>query len=130
MAKRLTMDKMLKAGFVLEDCPDGRFWVIDREPGEEADRVAAICRLYLEDMDSAKVGEELVLQCDCVFREPALYVDGFMWNLAPRDFSHIVARLAKRRGKLPRILIWPEKHKDQKEQEKGSEEQEKGQPED
>ena len=127
MAKRLTMDKMLKAGFVLEDCPDGRFWVIDREPGEEADSVAAICRLYLEDMDSAEVGEELVLQCDCVFREPALYVDGFMWNLAPRDFAHIVARLAKRRRKLPRILIWPDRHKEQTEKSPG--EQEEGQPE-
>ena len=125
MAKRLTMDKMLKAGFVLEDCPDGRFWVIDREPGEEANRVAAICRLYLEDMDSAEVGEELVLQCDCIFKEPALYVDGFMWNLDPRDFAHIVARLAKRRGKLPQI--WPDRHKAQKEKSPG--EQEKGQPE-
>ena len=127
MAKRLTMDKMRKAGFVLEDCPDGRFWVIDREPGEEADRVAAICRLYLEDMDSAGVREELVLQCDCVFKEPALYVDGFMWNLAPRDFAHIVARLAKRGRKLPGILIWPDRHKGQKGQ--SPEEQEKGQPE-
>ena len=125
MAKRLTMDKMLKAGFVLEDCPDGRFWVIDKEPGEEANRVAAICRLYLEDMDSAEVGEELVLQCDCVFKEPALYVDGFMWNLDSRDFAHIVARLAKRRGKL--LRIWPDWHKEQKKKSPG--EPEKGQPE-
>lgn len=119
MAKRVTIDKLRKAGFTLESCPDGRFWVIDQGPGEEAERIAAVCRLYLEDLDSTAVRDELVLQCDCVFKDPALYVDGFMWNLAPGDFARIVARLGRHhRAELPNILFWADKYKTDKESEK------------
>lgn len=95
MFHRITTVRMLKAGFVLTDFPDGRFWVFEKQPGDEANRIAAICQLYLTDMDSTVVTDEIVLQCASNFKEPVLYMDGFLWNLAPRDFADIVARLIK-----------------------------------
>ena len=96
MWKRVTPELLLSAGFLLTDCSDGKFWVLEREAGVEAVRIAAVCRAFLPDMDTEAVLEELVLQCDVDFKDPALYVDGFLWRLSPRDFSGIVSRLARR----------------------------------
>lgn len=93
---RITTQRLCKAGFVLTDCSDGRFWVMEQGPGDGAERMAAVCRLFVEDMDEGAVAEDIVLQCDSDFKDPVLYRDGFLWKLAPRDFADIVARLTRR----------------------------------
>lgn len=95
---RLTAGQLLRAGFRLTDCEDGRFWVLAEQSGQEADRIAAVCRRYLEDMDGTAVAEDIVLQCGEDLKDPVFYMDGFLWQLARRDFSGIVARLAKSKG--------------------------------
>ena len=92
---RFSTARLLKAGFLLTDCEDGKFWVLDRPPGDEANRIAAICRKSLTDMDAAEVREEIVLQCDGDFRNPALYMDGYLWYLIPPVFSDILTELSK-----------------------------------
>lgn len=102
MSKRITTARLLKAGFVLTDCPDGKFWVIERHTGSDADSIAAICKRFLEDMEDTAVSEDLVLQCDSDFKNPVLYVDGFLWELPRREFAGIVARLTKASKKAAR----------------------------
>lgn len=92
---RITAGQLLRAGFRLTGCDDGKFWVLEGQPGPEADRVAAVCKRYLEDMDSTVVKEDIVLQCGEDFKNPAFYMDGFLWQLDRGVFSDIVARLAK-----------------------------------
>lgn len=94
MAK-LTVERMLRAGFVLTDCEDGRFWALAEEPGQAADRIAAVCGEFLPDMDAAAVAEDIVLQCGSDYSDPALYMDGFLWSIPRREFSGIVARLGR-----------------------------------
>ena len=95
MAKRMPTQRLFKAGFVLTDCPDGRFWVMEQGPGDAAERMASVCRIFVKDMDAAAVAEDIVLQCDSDFKNPVLYVDGFLWKLPPGDFSDIVTGLTK-----------------------------------
>ena len=92
---RITTERMVKSGFSLISYPDGRYWVLERAPGPEADRIAAICRELLPDMDEGPVRDEIVLQCDAAYRGPAVYRDGYMWNLPPRVFSEVLAGLAR-----------------------------------
>lgn len=94
---RITAARLLRAGFTLADCEDGKFWVIEKQAGGEADRIAAVCGLFVEDMDSLTVAEDAVLQCDLDYSDPVFYKDGFLWHLSRRDFSWIVKRLAKER---------------------------------
>jgi len=94
---RITAGRLLRAGFRLTDCDDGKFWVLERQPGPEAERIAAVCRRYLEDMGGAAVAEDIALQCDEDFKDPVLYADGFLWKLDRGSFSGIVARLTKGR---------------------------------
>ena len=94
MAK-ITAVRLLKAGFRLTDCEDGKFWVLERPVSWEADEIAAVCRRFLEDMDIITVTEQLVLQCDEDFKNPCLYVDGYFWELSKSDFSRIAGRLEK-----------------------------------
>ena len=89
---------MLKAGFVLTDCEDGKFWVLDCGPGTDADCAAELCRSFLDDLDGGSVKEELVLQCGSDFKGAALYIDGFYWELPAWEFGGLVARLGKKRG--------------------------------
>ena len=92
---RLTVEQMLRAGFTLTDCEDGRFWVLAEEPGKAADRIAAVCGEFLPDMDAAPVAEDIVLQCGSDYSDPALYRDGFFWSIPRREFSGMVARLGR-----------------------------------
>lgn len=92
---QITAGRLLRAGFRLTDCDDGKFWVLAEQPGREADRIAAVCRRYLEDVDSTAVAEDIVLQCDEDFQNPVFYMDGFLWQLERGVFSGIVARLSK-----------------------------------
>lgn len=94
---QITAGRLLRAGFRLTDCPDGKFWVLEEQQGQEADRIAAVCKRYLEDMDGTTVREDIVLQCDADLKNPAFYMDGFLWQLNRRDFSQIITRLAKTR---------------------------------
>lgn len=105
MAKHLSTARLLKAGFVLTDCSDGKFWVLEKSPGPEANHLAAVCKWFLDDVDSVDVSETIVLQCGPEFEEPVLYIDGFLWNLPQREFSKIVARIIRKghpRSILPR----------------------------
>ncbi len=97
MAKHISTERLVKAGFVLTTCPDGKFWVLEKSPGEEADQIAAFCKKILEDMDSTSVSEDLVLQCGYDFTEPVFYMDGFIWHLPQREFAAIVAYLIKKK---------------------------------
>ena len=92
---RITAGRLLRAGFRRTDCDDGKFWVLEGRAGQEADRVAAVCKRYLEDMDNTTVTEDVVLQCDEDFKNPVFYMDGFLWQLNRGDFSAIITRLAK-----------------------------------
>jgi len=92
---RITAGRLLRAGFRLTDCEDGKFWVLEGRPGREADRIAAVCKRYLEDMDGAAAAEDIALQCDEDFQNPVFYMDGFLWRLERGVFSRIIARLAK-----------------------------------
>lgn len=92
---RITAGRLLRAGFRLTDCDDGKFWVLEGQTGPEADRIAAVCKRYLEDMDNTAVAEDIVLQCDEDFQNPVFYMDGFLWQLERSVFSGIIARLEK-----------------------------------
>lgn len=92
---KLTAERMLRAGFALTDCEDGRFWVLAEEPGPAADRLAAVCAEFLPDMDVQTVAEDIVLQCGSDYSDPALYMDGFLWSIPRREFSGIAARLGR-----------------------------------
>lgn len=96
----MTREKLSRAGFQLESCEDGHFWVYEREAGEEADRLLRICRRALEDFGEEAVRELILVQCDAVFADPTLYLDGYIWKLSRRDLSDIASLLYKDRQKL------------------------------
>lgn len=100
MFGKVTREKLSRAGFQLEHCEDGHFWVYEREAGEEADRLLHICRRALEDFDEEAVRDLILVQCDAVFADPTLYLDGYIWKLSRRDLSDIAALLWKDRQKL------------------------------
>lgn len=100
MFGKVTGEKLSRAGFQLESFEDGRFWVYEREAGEEADRLLRICRRALEDFDEEAVRDLILVQCDAVFADPTLYLDGYIWKLSGRDLSDIAALLWKDRQKL------------------------------
>ena len=93
---KVTTERLVKARFKLEKCEDGRFWVLEQEPGAEADRMVRACGKALENLDTDEVRELILLQCGSDFSDPALYIDGFMWPLSKRDFANIVFLLKKR----------------------------------
>ena len=97
MSKKLNTERMLRAGFQLEQYEDGKFWVLSREAGGEADRIAEVCRRVIEDMEPGSVKEDIVLQCGSDYQDPSFYMDGFLWPLERRDFAWLAAWLAKRR---------------------------------
>ncbi len=101
MSRKISSERLLKAGFLLTQCEDGKFWVIAREAGPEADQLAALCRTVIEDMDGTSVAEDIVLQCDSGFQNPSFYMDGFLWLLEKRDFSSLVSLLIKKKFAAP-----------------------------
>lgn len=92
---RWSSARLMKSGMRLTDCEDGKFWVLERSSGEEACRIAAICREYVPDLESVDVAEDLVLQCDSDFKNPVLYIDGYLWELTPPVFSSILTDLSR-----------------------------------
>ncbi len=98
MFSKVTRERLTKAGFKLEKCDDGTFWVIEKEPGEEAARLLRVCGRALANFDTEAVDELILIQCDCDFSDPTLYIDGFLWKLTKRDFADIVSLLLKRQG--------------------------------
>lgn len=100
MFGKVTGEKLSRAGFQLENCEDGRFWVYEREAGEEADRLLRICRKALEDFEEEAVQDLILIQCDAVFADPTLYLDGYIWKMSKRDLSDIASLLFKDRQKL------------------------------
>ena len=92
---RVTNERLIKAGFKLEKCEDGSFWVLEKEAGGEAERILRICDRAVIDLGVDAVEEVLLLQCDCDFSHPALCVDDFLWQLSKRDFRDIVLLLLK-----------------------------------
>lgn len=94
---KVTNERLLRAGFKLEKCEDGAFWVIEREAGEEADRLLRICGRALINFDTEAVKDLILVQCGSDFSDPTLYIDGFLWNLAKRDFADIIFLLLKDR---------------------------------
>lgn len=96
MFNKVNTPRMLKAGFQLEAYEDGRFWVIEMEPGEAASRLLHFCKIAIEQVDADAVSEVLVLQCGSNFSEPTLYIDGYMWPLSRQDFAQVVAFLQKK----------------------------------
>ena len=92
MLFKATNERLIKAGFQLESFEDGAFWVLEKEAGAEADRLLRICGKALLSLD----GRDLILlQCGSDFSDPALYIDGFLWNLTKRDFTDILFLLLK-----------------------------------
>lgn len=92
---KVTNERLIRAGFKLEKCEDGTFWVIEKEAGAEADRLLRACDRALINFDAEAVGELILIQCGCDFSDPALYIDGFLWKLTKRDFTDIVFLLLK-----------------------------------
>lgn len=92
---RVTSERLLKAGFQLEKLEDGTFWVMEREAGEEADRLLRICGKALVNFDAEAVEELILLQCGSDLSDPQLYIDGFLWDLTKRDLADIVFLLAR-----------------------------------
>lgn len=99
MFGKVSTDKLTRAGFQLESCEDGRFWVYQREAGEDADRLLRICRKTLENFDEETVQDLILIQCDADFANPTLYLDDYIWELSSRDLSDIVSLLWKDRQK-------------------------------
>ena len=89
----ITIDKLQRAGFSLEKCEDGKFWVYKRIPGETSARLLATCRLCISDFEEYSFSDAFIPQCDFDFKNPVLYLDGFLWRLSPRDFASLVQRL-------------------------------------
>ncbi len=102
MFGKVTREKLERAGFQLESCEDGHFWVYEKEPGEEAGRLLRICRLALDGFEEESVKDVILIQCGADFSEPTLYLDGYLWNLSKRDLSDIAALLFKERQKMAR----------------------------
>lgn len=100
MFGKVTREKLSRAGFQLESCEDGHFWVYEREAGEEADRLLRVCRKALEDFDEESVRDLILVQCDAGFADPTLYLDGYIWKLSGRDLADIASLLFKDRQKL------------------------------
>jgi len=48
---RLDESKLRKAGFALEKCEDGIFWVLEKSPGPDSQRLLATCRLCITGCD-------------------------------------------------------------------------------
>lgn len=92
---KVTNERLLRAGFKPEKFEDGTFWVIEKEAGEAADRLLRICGRALINFDAEAVKEIILLQCNGDFSDPALYIDGFLWNLTKRDFVDIIFLLLK-----------------------------------
>ena len=102
MFGKVSTEKLTRAGFQLESCEDGHFWVYEREAGEDADRLLHICRKALENFDEETVQDIILVQCDADFANPTLYLDGYTWELSMRDLSDIVSLLWKDRQKQVR----------------------------
>lgn len=100
MFGKVSKEKLARAGFQLESCEDGHFWVYEREAGEEAERLLRICRKALEGFEEEAVKDVILVQCGEDLTDPALYLDGYMWQLAKRDLSDIASLLFKDRQKL------------------------------
>ncbi len=94
---KVTNERLLRAGFKLEECEDGTFWVMEREAGEEADRLLRICGRALINFDTEAVEDLILIQCGGDLSDPTLYIDGFLWNLTKRDFVDVVFLLLKDR---------------------------------
>lgn len=92
---KATNERLIKAGFQLESFEDGAFWVLEKAAGAEADRLLRICGKALLNFDGEAVRELILLQCGSDFSDPALYIDGFLWNLTKRDFTDILFLLLK-----------------------------------
>lgn len=92
---KATSERLLKAGFQLEKLEDGTFWVMEREAGEEADRLLRICGKALVNFDTEAVEEVILLQCGSDLSDPELYIDGFLWHLTKRDLADIVLLLLR-----------------------------------
>ena len=104
---KVTKEKLIKAGFKLEKCEDGTFWVIEKEAGEEADRLLRLCDMALINFDAESVKELILLQCDCDFTDPTLYIDSYLWKLTKRDFADMVSlllRSGRSKPKAPSIF--------------------------
>lgn len=105
---KITNERLLRAGFKQEKCEDGTFWVMEKESGEGADRLLRICGRALINFDMETVEELILLQCDSDFSDPALYIDGFLWNLTKRDFTDILFLLLKDRSIKAKMPPAPE----------------------
>ncbi|MDE7242949.1 MAG: hypothetical protein K2O18_03090 [Oscillospiraceae bacterium] len=95
MMRFISAERMVKSGFTLTTCSDGKFWVLEKNAGEEADRIAALCKKVLREMDSTSVKDIIVLQCDQGFRSPALYMDGIFLDMTQREFIQITDHLIR-----------------------------------
>lgn len=111
MFSKVTKEKLSRAGFQLESCEDGHFWVYEREAGEEADRLLRICRRALEGFDEEAVQDLILVQCDAGFADPTLYLDGYIWQLSKQDLSDIALLLWKDRQKLVKERQRPNREK-------------------
>jgi len=92
----LCKEKLLRAGFSLETYEDGSFWVYERGPGSGSERLLAACRYCIPSFDEYTFSEMFILQCDFDFRNPILYLDGFIWHLSQRDFADVVRQLSRK----------------------------------
>lgn len=101
---RMSIEKLQRAGFSLENFEDGRFWVYEREAGVDSARLLAICRCCVTNFEEYSLRDIFILQCDVDFKNPVLYLDGSLWQLSPRDFAGVVRRVAAlgKGGKIPR----------------------------
>ena len=108
MFSKVTREKLMRAGFQLEKCEDGTFWVIEKEAGEEASRLLRICGRALANFDAETVEDLILIQCDFDFSDPTLYIDGFLWKLTKRDLADIVSLLLRSGKPKPKAAPAPD----------------------
>ena len=84
---------LIDKGFKFVKCDDGFFYVIEKNPSEEANRLAAICGITINDAVDDVVCEKVVLQCDEDFSHPVFYCDGNDWDLTPESFEDMCSKL-------------------------------------
>lgn len=90
----MTRDSLLTAGFQRQLCRDGWFWVLERGPGCEAERVFSLCAQCMGKRAVGQVQQELVLQCKADYTGPMLYCDAKLWKLTNQQFQKIVSALS------------------------------------
>lgn len=86
-------DKLISAGFSFNTYVEGCYWELIFKKGNEADRIAEICKMSSAfDFDEV-VEDMIILQCDENFNNRNIYCNGDDWDLTNEEFLEIVEKI-------------------------------------